>query len=486
MRPLFFVSYASSTGDRGQAQRFHSDVQHEIHSLLGRGPETDGLLKRAAPRSGPDPAVLTCRAMIALYSAAYLRDGQCAAEWSIFLARMDREARRTGQRPASLIGVLWRPEGLVLPRIVADTGTILDDVGEGYGGLGALGLMCDPVGQEGYRLLVRRAAQQITRLAAGPPLPEMTESDSRASAPRFGPGRPASTSAAQALRGRPRARRAAPPEPTAPPPPASRSPLTALPDKPPADRRHVIVALVTGERSRMAELRHCVAAYGDTAEDWRPFRPQDDESAVSIVQRALHACDIDRMTVMPLPPGPVVPDEDTAAPAAAKDPADAAPGAAGRPGARAPVVVLVDPWMTADTTFPALWMQLRRHASYVAAVIVVLSRSDQETWGNATRLRRALARTPASELDAPHHEAGSAEALAHTVIGALADARPYTPPVIPGELSLEGPDERLTRRQRERAAWATRQPGSRLAPSGSSGRGPLLSGMVPEDLRSSG
>jgi hypothetical protein len=509
MGPLFFVSYASSTGDRGPVQRLHSDVQKEIHSLLGRGPGTSGRLKRAAPTSEPDPAVLDSRCMVALYSADYLRDRQCGKEWSVFLERMNRRTRKTGQKPASLVGVLWRPEGLVLPRIVADTGQILDDVGQGYRGLGALGLMQDPGGWDGYRLIVRRIAQRIAQ-AAATPLPEMTEADSRAVSPRFSADRPQRADAAQpaesprAYRHQRAARRREPhPGLRSAPPPAR--PATA--------ERHVIVALVTGDRGRMEELRRSVSAYGETAQDWRPFEPHDEEPAVSIVRRALRACDIDRMTVIPLPSGrtSAFPAPDEGAPQPAMSPSGL-PGAAGslhppgygsglpRAGGGPPgaggspqpaadtdtagppeqtpptsVVVLIDPWMTGDATFPALWSRLQRYASSVAAVIVVLSRGDEETWANAARLRHALIRTPAFELDAPHHEAGSPESLAHTVVGALADSwltSPETPVARPGDLSLESPVERFSRRQRERAAWVTSEP----APL------PSLSGTLPGDL----
>jgi hypothetical protein len=187
---LFFVSYASSTGDRGPAQRFHADVQKEVRGILGRAPGTGGRLGRAAPSADPDPAVLTCRAMVALYSADYLRDRQCARDWSVFLERMNRQTRKTGRTPAALVGVLWRPEGLVLPRIVADTGQVLDDVGEGYSGRGALRLMQEPGGREGYRTIVRQTAQRVADAASAAALPEMSPADGRTVTACFGPDRP--------------------------------------------------------------------------------------------------------------------------------------------------------------------------------------------------------------------------------------------------------------------------------------------------------
>lgn len=534
MGPLFFVSYASSTGDRGPVQRMYSDIQKEIHSLLGRGRDTSGRLKQAAPTPEPDPAVLDARCMVALYSAEYVRDDQCGKEWSVFLERMNRQTRRTGQQPASLVGVLWRPEGLVLPRIVADTGQILDDVGQGYRGLGALGLMRDPGGWEGYRLIVRRIAQRIAT-AATVPLPEMTDDDSRTVAPRFGsdhlrrPGGPPQPTRSGSYRLQP-PRPQQPPEAAPEPDPSALPPLPRLPDPPqeppgsaqvlagpsPNARRHVIVVLATGGRSRMEELRRSVSVYGETAQDWKPFRPQDEEPAVSIVRRALRACDIDRMTVIPLSASRTAPlplhaapprEPGTATdPGSAQEPWPAPQSEAGRtpgtlpgpqtgrsprtaspppaaepvvgtsgPAAPTSVVVLVDPWMAGDADFPTLWTQLRQHASSVAAVIVVLSRGDEETRVNAARLRRSFAHTPELELDAPHHEAGSPESLAHTVLGALADvesATTYTPAVRAVDPARESSVERISRRQRERSAWVTREPGPL----------PSLSGLLPGEL----
>lgn len=450
---MFFVSYASSTGDRGPVQQFHSDVQKEIHSILGKGPGTDGRLKPAVPSPEPDPAVLDCRSMIALYSPDYLRDSQCGREWSVFAERMNRQTRKTGRPPASLVGVLWRPEGLVLPRIVADTGHVLDDVGQGYRGMGALGLMRDAEGWNSYRVIVRRIAQRVA-LAATTPLSPMDRADSRSVPSRFGPGRDRARRAALLYSG--------PPGIGHTPPERRRENAAAAASAAPSpESRRVIVVLVTGDRTRMEELRRSVSAYGDTAQDWRPFRPQDDEPVVSIIRRALRTYGIDVVPVLPSAAGHAAPPAADAAdrggPATAEpalaEPAPAA-GLASAPGTDQPaVVVLVDPWMAGDPAFPTLWTRLQQQTASVAAIIVVLARGDEETRANSARLRHALARTAAMDMDAPHHEAGSAESLTHTVIGALADAWLAPGSALTARPAAESPLERFSRLQRERAAW---------------------------------
>ncbi|MDX3850530.1 FxsC protein [Streptomyces sp. AK02-01A] len=397
-------------------------MQNEIHSLLGSGPETRGRLKHAEPTPGPDPAVLNCRSVLALYSADYLRDPQCAREWSVFRERMDRRTRQTGERPDSLIGVLWRADDLVLPHVVASTGQILDDEsGQGYQGPGVLGLQRDPLHWDEYRILVRQVAERLTR-AANTPLPDLSESESRAVAPRFGPVPP---SRDRGVSGAP----------------------TRHPDRHDTGQE-IVVALVAGTRTRMETLRTSVTAYGESPEEWRPFRPGSDEAAVSVVRRALRACGVDRMTVVPLDSDPPDPDLGT--------------------GDQAAVLVLVDAWMTGDVSFRALWERLSRSGAGISAVIVVLTRQDEESRLNARRLREAMARTPARMLGAAHHEVGSPEALAHTVAGVLADTVAHqdgdrtgeeAPWDRTGDLSPESASERLSRRRRERAGWIRRSAG---------------------------
>jgi FxsC-like protein len=416
---LFYTSYASSTGDRGPVQRFHFDVQTEIYSVLGRHPSAEGRLKHAEPAPGPDPAVLTCRSLLVLYSADYLDDAQCGREWSVFRERMDRRLWLTGEPADSLIGVLWRAESLVLPRTVANTGQLLDDFGQGYQGPGVLGLQRDPSAWDRYRLLVRRVAERLMR-AAKTPLPAMAEAESRTVEPYFGPARvPAQE------------QRADRPAPRA----AERR----------TGERRVLLVLVAGTRSRMERLRESVDAYGETAEEWRPFRPYSDEPAAATAAWAAHACGVDRLTVVTLDggrPGPLS-------------------GHVPAGGEPAVVLVLVDPWMTGDASFPALWEQLARSRARVAAVVVVLPRLDEESRLAASRLREALSRTPARVLGASHHEVGSPESLTHTVAAVMADS--FTDPMAEdppwdraGELPLESSAERLIRRRHERAGWLKR------------------------------
>ncbi|WP_436750364.1 hypothetical protein, partial [Streptomyces sp. URMC 129] len=77
----------------------------------------------------------------------------------------------------------------------------------------------------------------------------------------------------------------------------------------------------------------------------------------------------------------------------------------------------MDPWLAEDPGFPTLWSRLTaRWASAVTAVVVVLSRTDEETGANAARLRSALALSAAGALRAPFHEVESASALARTTV----------------------------------------------------------------------
>src|SRR4051794_32363364 len=102
MEPLFYTSYATSAGDRGRVQRFHTDIQNELYSRLGRHPSGRGRLKRPEPAPVSEPAVLDCRTMLALYSDAYLSGEDSVQEWSIFSERMARHTRQTGRESQAL------------------------------------------------------------------------------------------------------------------------------------------------------------------------------------------------------------------------------------------------------------------------------------------------------------------------------------------------------------------------------------------------
>ncbi|WP_369212868.1 hypothetical protein [Streptomyces flavofungini] len=408
---MFYTSYASSTGDRGPVERFHIDVQNEIYALAGRAPAQQGRLKHAEPIAGPDPAVLSCRSMLVLYSSDYLNDPQCAREWSVFSERLDRRTRQTGERPDCLVGVIWRAGGLVLPRLVARTGHVID---EEYEGPGVLGLLQAPDRRGRYRGLVRRVSERLLK-AARTPLPAMTEADSRQVAPRFGPSRTE-------------------------PQPYADAPATGPPDS----TRQVVLVLLTGTRERMAGLRTSVEAYGDSARDWCPFRPHSDEPALSLAARAARACGAERLLVR-------APDLDEA---------DVLAGV--EDGAI--VQVLVDPWLSRDAAFSVLWSRLARSRIRIAAVIALLPRLDAESRHSAGRLRESLSLTPARLLGASHHEVGTPEALTLAVAAVMADSRTgpdeaEAPRVPAGAVAVESSSERRIRRQRERVGWLKRGAG---------------------------
>ncbi|MFF5371310.1 FxsC protein [Streptomyces sp. NPDC013187] len=394
-------------------QRFHVDVQNEIYSVLGRTSFAEGRLKHPGPAAGPDPAVLDCRALLILYSAEYVDDAQCATEWSVFAERMDRCMRRTGERPDSVVGVVWRSHALVLPRPVT---VVRHIVNEEYQGPGALCLQQDPRSRDRYHSIVRRVAARLMRAAEKPP-PVMSEAESRTVTPQFGPRRVM-----------PHSRRDVS-EPVTDPPGVAAAPDSDGP---------LMLLLVAGTSDRMGRLREHVDRYGEHAEDWRPFRPGSEETVPSTVGWAARACGIDRLAVVaPGPDGPLPEDIDESA----------------------TVLVVVDPWLTGDPSFRVLWERIVRSRARVAAVVVVLARADEESTANAVRLREAVCRTPARMVDAAHHEAGSREALAHIVVAVLADSgtRPAggtgSARGRAGDLTIESPAERRVRRQRERVGW---------------------------------
>ncbi|MYW05131.1 hypothetical protein GT354_44045 [Streptomyces sp. SID3343] len=224
--------------------------------------------------------------------------------------------------------------------------------------------------------------------------------------------------------------------------------------------RRVTLALLVGTRDRMADLRNAVATYGERPEDWRPFRPQSEESAVEVVRRALYGYGIEDVRVRVVDDGP------GAGPQPSVDEASDADSV---------TLVLVDPWLAREGGFAAAYERLALWPGTVAGVIGVLPRGDQETWQSTWRLRSALLADAGNcVLQAPHHEVGSAEGLAHIAVGAVADVfagvdptpaacRVSAPTESAPAARPESPTERLVRRRRERAAWISRPTGPPLA-----------------------
>ncbi|MEO3749610.1 hypothetical protein [Streptomyces sp. B6B3] len=436
--PLFFTSYATKAEDRGQVQRFHVDVQAEVHALLGRHPGTDGLLKDPIPRQGPESAVLDCRVLLALYSESYLRATDSARDWAVFRERVERVLRRTGQSPQALIGVVWRAEALVLPRSVARAGPLLSGWGDVGGTVGVADLLADPAGLDGYRRLVRQVAERLVDAAARQ-VPAISAADAAAVPPRFGPRRGEQADRRRAATAPERDPRAASD------PRASGEPGGSRDSRDAPEARPITLLCLTGTRDRMVGLRASADGYGPSPEDWRPFLPQADEPAVAIVRRALAAYGLRNMTARQLPARP----ETGPAPA--------------RPARSA--VLLVDPWLASSLSAETLRTELAGWSSAIGAVVVVLARGDAETTRHTAELRAAvLARIINSGLQAPHHEAGSAQGLAHTVIGAVADMLALGPGAPAEPLDPAEPLASTTPRQDAAPRPATPDPGRRAAP----------------------
>jgi FxsC-like protein len=215
------------------------------------------------------------------------------------------------------------------------------------------------------------------------------------------------------------------------------------------DAQSVTLLCLAASRGRMTGLRRSLDGYGERPEEWRPFLHQTDETATGIVSNALRAYGVGEVAVRPV----------TAAEAT-----DAG-------GARS-AVLLVDPWLARAFSPEELRRELAGWVGVIGAVVVVMARGDEETKEQTIELRRAvLARVTHVGLQAPHHEAGSAQGLAHAVIGAVADMLTLGPgapgapaePLAPAHPRAEGPAEltatpetraeRLSRRRRERATW---------------------------------
>ena len=196
MRPYVFISHAATDDSDQQVLRFQHDLRRELGRQLGY----DGWLDSGAdgyredaftlatggahpgvpgapglPGSAASTPAMSCRCLVALYSAEYTRSAHCTYDRQVFEERMTWQAHRTGRTSGALVRVVWDAGGL--PAEAADgPGWLPAAAGGDYPRRGVSQLMRDPSAHGGYHSLVRRVAERVARSAGRPP-PPMTPRD---------------------------------------------------------------------------------------------------------------------------------------------------------------------------------------------------------------------------------------------------------------------------------------------------------------------
>ncbi|NNN36926.1 toll/interleukin-1 receptor domain-containing protein [Streptomyces sp. S3(2020)] len=188
----YFLSYSEQRDLRSRVERFHRDLQSEVHGLLGRnGPggfmdvEDIETSERWRPRIWNSARQVPC--MVVLYSVDYFGSDWCGREWAVFVERIRRRETQGG-KARHLIALVWRRGPKPWPSGADDfqyftwkTGSMYEDHG--------LFHVVPPDGAaagEEYWAIVRAVALMIANAVVHPEIPAISEEEARTVVPLFG------------------------------------------------------------------------------------------------------------------------------------------------------------------------------------------------------------------------------------------------------------------------------------------------------------
>jgi FxsC-like protein len=251
----FFLSYARGDDDLF-VQRFFRDLSSEVRTHAGLSANEEvGFFDVHSLEVGEvwSPrlvlALSQCRSFIALCSPRYFVSEPCGKEWAVFADRVREYERVHKQQTAALLPLLWLPPRR-LPPVVSALQFDNDDLPEAYRRAGLRQLMRLQRHQDSYLEFVSDLARRIVEVVDGHRLPARHNTVQFDTVPSVfhptGPARPAPNSGDATTAG---------------------SPAHYV--------QFVVCAPSRGEleADELASVRTNHDFYGDTALDWRPYRP---------------------------------------------------------------------------------------------------------------------------------------------------------------------------------------------------------------------
>jgi FxsC-like protein len=352
--PLLFLSYARSHWDDSSNQRdadywvkrFHGDLSTAIAEIIGASSRDVHLFIDRHIKVGqlwPNELVerlSTCAVFVPLYSAKYFTRPDCGREWTIIRMRQDMHISATSRCPNIVIPVVWKPiQPEHMPLWARDIQYLHESLDPVYNSMGLESLLRLRDYQDKYKAAVAALAARIVEVSRSEdklrPLIEM---------PKF-----QTLHNAFAQEG---------------------NPLDHA-----ANVRIVVAAL--DKHSTMAPGRSSVW-YGDTPEEWCPYRDEQDPDgghipaawrAAAVAERRDFVAHVD---VLGSRSEELKPQESPSAPA----------------------LVLVDAWATLDERWKALLQQLDgvTHNKPWIRVILPWNKRDTETTDNHKMLRAEIER----------------------------------------------------------------------------------------------
>ncbi|MFC7549566.1 TIR-like protein FxsC [Plantactinospora sp. GCM10030261] len=245
--PYFFLSYARGDDD-AYVRKFYEELCKEVRIRSGdlANPDVGFLDTRGIALGAPWSDELTralhrSRTFLALCSPLYFNSEYCGKEWAVFADRVQRTTEKTGVRPPVMFPLVWMPRTEMHPA-AQELQQTTDRLDPRYR-------------EHGLRTYMRLAKHRDRRFSFVSALAEMIVANARL----------------YEL-----------------PPPAGHPDITLVPSSftatlnagrtsPPSNRQttkyvHFVVAATA--RSDMRPHRSSLAYYGDTYRDWAPYQPE--------------------------------------------------------------------------------------------------------------------------------------------------------------------------------------------------------------------
>jgi FxsC-like protein len=337
----FFLSYARGDDD-SYVERFFEDLSKEVRVLAGlsSGDEV-GFFDQSSMKVGEEwPARLAaelgrCRSFVALYTPRFFLSEACGKEWAIFRDRVEAFEQDLTEPTSALIPLLWAPV-TDLPAAVQSIQYTNNEMGTAYNEGGLRQLLRLRRHRDAYRQAIFRIATRIvTANRSTKTLPPRTP-------PPYQDAKSAFHHEGNTVR-----------EPLAGP-------------------QVVRFVVVSASREQAGRIRGDTSFYGESPEEWAPYRPGVNGSLCELARRmaTLHSYVTSVDTIDGLP-------------RCLRD--------AGRYNQI--VVLLVDPWSLMMENVQEKLVEFDQLEEPTTAVLIPWSLEDEETRQNSDELRRAIRQT---------------------------------------------------------------------------------------------
>jgi FxsC-like protein len=262
----FFLSYARGDDDE-YVQKFFTDVSRELRRR-GVLDEPVGFLDTdmvVGTEWEPEleEALCTCRVFVAIYTPRYFSRENCGKEWQVFNERMRRYEEQSGERPQTLLPILWVPPAADLPEEARRIQYLGGELGQAYAENGLFRILKVKRFEDEYEIFLAKLVDKMIERSRQWPLPR---------APRVGMAEVPNAFAWESQK--PQVNHVWT---------AERGPAAA-PVSPVRGSRHVHFMFAVSRPEDLPGHRTQHQFYGDYPADWRPYLPDYTEPLSLLAQ----------------------------------------------------------------------------------------------------------------------------------------------------------------------------------------------------------